>query len=469
MFRIGLLAILISLSLSSCDQANYEVRVVQTAKDTGDRLTNKPSIYFTSKDFDSNETIVINTTQTFQKILGFGGAFTEAGAYVYSVLNETLQQKIMDLIFGSNGQNYAIGRVHINSCDFSLASYNFDDVDGDYSLENFDISHEEKWLIPFIKQALDIRGPLKIFATPWSPPAWMKGNGYMTGSSIPGLKQGDDYFQTWAVYYTKFLDAYALEGIDIWGITVQNEPENAAPWEACVYNPEQERDFIKNFLGPQLSKTHPNLTIMIYDHNKDHIATWAQTIYSDPEAASYVKGTAFHWYSGPQFENVQKTHDMFPDKFLLASEACTCPVQLGNWGSGESYGNDIIGDLNAWAVGWTDWNMLLDTKGGPNHSGGGCDAGLIADIDNQELYIQSQYYYMGHFSRFLVPESSRIGITYDSSTLQVTGVLTPNNEVALVVMNMNDNVVDFKLTHEALHTKYEIPGHGIVTFRYQNF
>jgi glucosylceramidase len=140
----------------------------------------------------------------------------------------------------------------------------------------------------------------------------MKGNGEMTGSSSPGLIQTEDVFNAWALYYSKFIIAYQHEGIDFWGLTVQNEPEFAAPWEACVYNPQQEADFVKNYLGPSIKKQFPDLKIMIYDHNKDHIQNWASTIYSDLEAAKYVDGTAFHWYSGPQFENVEATHNMFP-------------------------------------------------------------------------------------------------------------------------------------------------------------
>jgi len=463
--------ILLSVSCSQTNaQASYEIKVVQSARDTKDRLSNKTSIYFSTNDFESNNTITINPQKQYQQILGFGGAFTEAAAYVYSQLNDSVQQQVMDLLFGPNGQHYGIGRVQMNSCDFSLASYSFDDIPNDFSLKYFDISHDKKWLIPFIKQALSVSDvPLKIFATPWSPPAWMKGNGKMTGSSYPGLKEGDNYHQAWALYYTKFLDAYATQGIDIWGITVQNEPENDAAWEACVYSAEQERDFIKNYLGPQLASTHPNLTIMIYDHNKDDVVNWAQTILSDPDAAQYVKGTAFHWYSGPQFENVLQVHNTFPDKFVLATEACTCPVQLDGWENGEAYGYDIIGDLNSWSIGWTDWNLLLDITGGPNHLNNFCDAGLMIDIEAQELHIQPQYFYFGQISRFVTPGSYRIGVDYNSDRLSVSAFLTPANQISVVVMNSNSTAVELKLTDGSMYSKYVIPAHAITTFTYNNF
>jgi len=337
--------------------------------------------------------------------MGFGGAFTEAAAYIYSLLNKEQQKNVMDLYFGPEGLNYSIGRVHIGSCDFSLGSYNFDNVSGDFELKNFSISHDHQWLLPFIKDAFKTsKFPIRMYASPWSPPGWMKGNGHMIKTSVPGLKQSKEYFMSWSNYLSRFISEYQKEGIPMWGMTVQNEAEALVPWESCYYSPEDQRDFIKNYLGPIMSKNHPNLSIMIYDHNKDNIVPWVKTVYSDPEASKYIKGTAFHWYSGPQFENVLEAHDLFPEKFLLATEACNCPgVNIDDWVRGESYGYDIIGDLNSFAIGWVDWNLLLDMRGGPNHLNNFCDACLLGDTKKQTLHIQPTYYYMGQLSKYLIP------------------------------------------------------------------
>jgi len=450
-------------------QNGAKVNIVQSARDTGQKLSPVTPIYFANKN-PSVPTLQINSSATFQKMLGFGGAFTEASAYVYSLMSPGIQKQITHAYFSEDGLNYTVCRVHMDSCDFSLASYSEDDEAGDFSLSNFTIAHDQKWLIPFIQDALSVRThPLKIFLTPWSPPAWMKGNGQMDGSSVPGLIQDPRYFSAWALFYSKFITAYANEGINIWGLTIQNEPEAEVPWESCVYTPEEERDFLKNYLGPQLAKDHPNITIMIYDHNKDHIVTWADTIYSDPEAAQYAHGTAFHWYTGSEFDNVQKTHDLFPDKFLLPTEACNCPgVNLSDWSRGETYGYDIIGDINSWAVGWVDWNLLLDLEGGPNHLDNYCDSNLVGDTDKQQLYFQPTYYFMGQFSKYVIPGSHRIAISTPKQ-LWATGFLTPTDQVVIVVMNQNDDAVDFALEDQGMYAEYTIPGHAITTFMYSQF
>jgi len=304
-------------------------------------------------------------------------------------------------------------------------------------------------------------------------PYWMKGNNNMNSSSFPCLKPGDQYNSTWALYFSYFLTEFQQQlGITFWGLTIQNEPEANQTFESCLWSPEEERDFVKNFLGPQLRADHPDVKIMIWDHNKDDIVKWAQTILSDPKAAEYIAGTAYHWYSGSQFNNVQTVHDQFPDYFLLATEACNCPgVSLGNWDRGESYGYDIIGDLNVWTIGWVDWNMLLDMQGGPNHVHNYCDAHLIGDASTQTVHFQPSYYYMGQISKFVLPNSQRVSLVTTGNTVGVssTAVITPDNQVVVVVMNQNNNAVDLVLEDSDQSASYSLPSHAIVTFLYDSF
>jgi len=310
--------------------------------------------------------------------------------------------------------------------------------------------------------------PIRLFGSPWSPPAWMKSIGQMDGSNHPGLIQDPKIFTSWALYLSKVVTEYGKIGINFWGLTIQNEPEYAANWEACCYTPENQRDFLKGYLGPQLRKDHPDLKIMIFDHNKDHVVDWVRTIMTDPDASRYADGTAVHWYSGANFENLGQAHNIAPSKFLLGTEACNCPPSIGNWDHGESYGYDIIGDLNHWAVGWTDWNVLLDLQGGPNHLNNFCDAPILADLNNQKLVIQPPYWYMGQISRYITPGADVLNTTVtNNNALSAVSALTKDGSTVVVVMNRNNNAVTYTLQDGNKYATVTSPAHSIHTLVYQ--
>ena len=294
-------------------------------------------------------------------------------------------------------------------------------------LEHFDegVKHDvDSGMIDMIKQAYKTvarRGlKLSLFASPWSPPAWMKlpvnGNRSMIASAKPnGL---DPRMQRpWAKYFSKFIAAYKRHGIDMWAVTVQNEPEAAVGWEACLWNASFQASFVKNHLGPVLREEQPGVKIIGFDHNKDHVYAWAKALYADKEAAEFFDGIAVHWYGGLNTHNLNATHHLAPGKFILPSEACNCggvvfrTPDVDNWWSrAESLALDILEDLRFWAIGWTDWNLILSTGGGPNHLKNLCDANIIADPEQSEglgrIIMQASYYFVGHFSRF-IPQGSR--------------------------------------------------------------
>lgn len=246
--------------------------------------------------------LVVNSSRTFQRMIGFGGAFTESAANVFYKLPKNVQQKVMELYFGENGHKFSLGRIHINSCDFSLQSYSFDEVEGDYDLDYFDneVTHDTVEIIPFIARAMrHSKLPIRLVASPWSPPSWMKvpvnGNQSMTGSATPnGLIDADKIKMAWARYISRFVSSYKYKGIDIWAVTPQNEPEFAAPWEACSYNASYERRFIQEYLGPILRTEHPDVLILAFDHNKDHLHEWTKEMMADESIRKYVDGMAFH-------------------------------------------------------------------------------------------------------------------------------------------------------------------------------
>ncbi|TMW62180.1 hypothetical protein Poli38472_009673 [Pythium oligandrum] len=380
-----------------------------------------------AKKTDAASVITVDDSKKFQEIFGFGGAFTEASALQFEKLSKEKQEEVLKLYFDKEeGSGYEFGRVPMGSCDFSVSSYSFAEVANDTELTHFDteVTHDTKILIPFIKRALEKNPKLKLFLAPWSPPAWMKqgdpAHGYepsMLGSAAPnGLNP--DYRAAWALYFSKYITAYKNQGIPFWGLTPQNEPEFAAPWEACLYKASYQADFVGEFLGPVIRRDHPDVKIMIFDHNRASVLHWAQTIYNHPKAKDYVDGMAFHWYDDERYmdgvefhERLNDTHYVDENRFMLATESCNCPgVAKGDdaWFRAQRYAHDILTDFNNWVVGWVDWNLILDHTGGPNHLGNNCDAPIIIDETEKDYFIQPMYYFIQHFSKYVPAGSRRI-------------------------------------------------------------
>ena len=438
-----------------------------TAKDTSQKLKNIDPQKLASHNNDHLPTLKINIKQKKQTILGFGGAFTEASAYVYSKLNNKKKNEIINAYFGKNGNQYNFARTHINSCDFSLGNYAYSEKSGDIELDNFSIDRDKKWLIPFIKACTkNARDPVFILASPWSPPAWMKTNGEMNN----GGKLINKYQSTWAEYYCKYIFEYEKEGIDIWGISVQNEPMAKQTWDSCIYTSEEERDFIKNHLGPALEKNNlMGKKLVIWDHNRDIMVERASTILNDEKASKYVWGTGFHWYNGDHFDAVQEVHDKFPDKNLIFTEGCQeNGPHIGSWALGERYATSIINDLNRWTVAWIDWNLILNEDGGPNHVNNLCSAPIIVDTKKQDILYQSSYYYLGHFSRFIKRGDKIIKTDLDSDNLLALSSLNNKGTINTIVMNKKEETLGFKYVSEKENEKILLPPRSIITISESN-
>ncbi|MDD2740376.1 MAG: glycoside hydrolase family 30 protein [Methylomonas lenta] len=439
-----------------------------TARDTSERLSEQKSLAFEPASNTSDPAVFIDTTVRFQEFLGFGGAFTEAAAVTLDKLPRHLRQEIMEAYFSpTNGHAYSLCRTHINSCDFALGNYAYAERAGDVDLKHFSIDRDRLALIPMIHQAIKLSGgQLQLFASPWSPPAWMKTNGMMNR----GGKLKPEYRQTWADYYVRYIEAYAEEGIPIWGLTVQNEPEAAQSWDSCLYTGEDERDFVRDYLGPTLQSAGlGSINVIIWDHNRDRMFERAKLVLDDPNAAQYVWGVGFHWYCGDHFDNVQMTHEAYPDKHLIFTEGCQeGGPHLGSWDTGERYARSIINDLNRWTEAWVDWNLVLDETGGPNHVDNLCSAPIIADTHNAKILYQSSYYYIGHFCRFIRPGAHRVACAKTHDSLESTAFLNTDGTVAVVVLNRSEQAIDFLLKVQGLEAKTSIPARGIKTLLFED-
>jgi glucosylceramidase len=435
-----------------------------TARDTGERLTELPPLALAPAAGEPDASVFIDTTLRFQEFLGFGGAFTEAASVTLDALPPERRDEVLRANFSpTQGHGYTLCRTHINSCDFSLCNYAYTEVEGDVALAHFSIDRDRRSLIPMIRDALRLSdGNLRLFASPWSPPAWMKTNGQMNG----GGKLRAEYRQTWAQYYVRYIREYALAGIPIWGLTVQNEPEAAQTWDSCLYTGEEERDFVRDHLGPALRDAGlGHVKLIIWDHNRDRLYERAKVVLDDPRAARFVWGVGFHWYCGDHFDNLQLVHEAYPDKHLVFTEGCQeGGPHLGSWDTGERYARSIIEDLNRWTVAWVDWNLVLDVTGGPNHAGNLCSAPILVDTAAREVLYQSSYYYIGHFSRFIRPGARRVGCAKTLDELDATAFLNTDGTVAVVALNRSAQPIGFRLKTGGLEATADVPARGIKTF-----
>ena len=480
--------LLMILMLCGCTNTDkLEVSVFETSAD-GNKL--HPITEFeTGKDASQ---IKLQPQQQFQTITGFGGSFTEASAYLLNQLGEQNRDRILEAYFGDTGARYSLTRTHMNSCDFSLSNYSYAPIEGDVELSSFSIEEDRGDLIPMIKAAkAKSKDGFKIISSPWTAPPWMKDNkDWRGGKLLP------EYYPTWALFFSKYLEAYKAEGIDIWGFTVENEPlGNDSNWESMHFTPQEMTNFVKNHLGPKLESDGHQVKILGYDQNREHLKHWIDEMYKNEATSKYYHGTAIHWYASTYEvfpEALQYAHEKAPDKHLIQSEACV-DAEVPKWQDDQwywskeatdwgwdwapeedkkyhpkyvpvyRYARDIIGCLNNWVDGWVDWNMVLDKQGGPNWFKNWCVAPVIVDPEKDEVYFTPIYYALTHFSKFIRPGAVRIGFESSDNSLMTTAVQNPDGSIAVVILNqgtetkyialsIGEKVAELNISARALQT-----------------
>ncbi len=442
-----------------------------TSRDSELRMSLSDKLRFEEYEHTSERQpiVFVNEKVTFQTIEGIGGAITDAAAETYYKLPEDKRNEIIGAYFGAGkGIGYNIVRVNIASCDFSSSSYSYVN-EGDTSLSSFTIDHDMKYKIPMVKEARAAASDeVLMFASPWSPPAWMKTN----GDVLHGGKLLDECKQAWANHFVKFIDSYTKTGIPIWAVSAQNEPLAVQTWESCIFSAGDEAEFIGKYLGPAIEKSpYGNTKIIAWDHNRDLIHQRASMIMSNPEAAKYVWGFGFHWYETwtggeMQFNNVRLVNDTYPDKKIIFSEGCAerfDSTRIDSWDLGEFYANSMVNDFNCGTVAWFDWNILLDEKGGPNHVGNFCFAPVHADTRTGEIIYTNAYYYIGHFSKFIHRGAKRIGVSSSRDHIKTTGFINPDGEIVVVIFNKSDLKTDLKLCIGTKAADVTSPAHSIIT------
>jgi glucosylceramidase len=498
----------------------------------------------------SGTVITVHPDKRRQTIVGIGTSFTEASAFVLAHLDKPSRAAVMENIYGQTGANFSLARTPIGSTDFSVeGKYSYAPVAGDRDLDHFSISvdidgfckgkypgikDETFDLLPMIKQAQAIKAAqedreLKIIASAWTAPPWMKDIGtfyippdHANDHHGTGGELKPEYQGTYADYLVRYLDAYEREGVRIWGLTPVNEPHgNGGQWESMHFTPQTQNQFIREHLGPELHAAgHGDKKLLIYDQNRDGLEEWTELIYSDAETSRYVYGAAVHWYSSTfnvHEDVLERVHDRFPDKAIIHTEgtiddlgkpapegvidavgftesgwfdndafwwndtatdwAYTAtwspdPEQHPAYTPVHRYARNIIVSLNHWMEGWIDWNIVLDSRGGPNHVGNFCGAPIMIDLASGQVYYTPVFYVLAQFSRTIRPgdqavQTDRTLVGQGTDDLHASATINPNGLLSVQLLNTTKKAISYRLQIGAQYADMNIEANAVQTVRVQ--
>jgi len=479
----SLLAVLIVLGACTKSKSKFTSEVFQTSE-AGDNLK------LLSQDTKGAATknthrIELHPEQVFQEYVGFGASFTESSAWNLATIPTELRQEVLTRLFSpTEGAGFTLTRTHINSSDYSNNHYTYI-ASADKSLSTFSVLEDMKGftgteneqvegielveprydIIPMIQEAAKIEGAnFSIIASPWSPPSWMKTGETATMTNGRILPK---YYAVWAKYLSKYISAYAEQGIKIWGITPQNEPLHAhdARWDSNGFTAEEGRTFVRDYLGPQLVKDghlklenlEAGVRILIYDHNKSAMNDYVTPTYNDTAAAKYAWGTAFHWYANSELDENQyfatdldQHKTQWPSKGMIHSESsididANDPIgqywrestdYAGTFVPFDTYAYDIITDLNHGTQGYVEWCMILSNQGQPNPYDNFNSAPVLINPETDEVVYTPLYYLLSHFSKFIRPGAKRIAASGDKSDgIIYTAAKNIDGSIAIVIFN----------------------------------
>jgi len=440
-----------------------KLEYISTTFSNNIRNTRSGKIPFIREQDQETQVINLHPDVEFQTFEGFGGAFTDSAGYVYVQMDDKTRKELLSSYYEPTQMNYRLGRVHADSCDFSVEPYEAMSDPEDRALSSFSLDRTRKYILPMIKDAGKVLGaPVEMMLTPWSPPAFMKTN----GKRCHGGKLKPGYEDFWADYLCRYIRELRAEGVKVCRMSVQNEPKAVQTWDSCIFTPEEERDFLKKHLHPALVRHGlEDIEIFIWDHNKERLYERACVIL-DKETSPLVAGLAFHWYSGDHFEELDLVRRRFPDKKLILSEACieySRYDKANGLANAQKYAHDIIGNLNAGMCAFYDWNLVLDQTGGPNHVGNLCDAPYLYDTGKKELIARNTLAYLRHFSHFIMPGAVRIGLSRYTTRLDVTALKNPDGTLVCVLMNQEADEKTVFLRLNGQTAEISLPPRSITT------
>lgn len=409
----------------------------------------------------SNTIIEVDTAQLYQSIDGFGYTLTEGAAFLIKQMDANSRIKLLEDIFGNKEGALSVNyiRISLGASDLSTSVYTYNDLptgQSDETMQQFSLGKDTLSLVPILKQIIAINPSIKIMASPWSAPSWMKDNGTSIGGT---LKQ--TAFAAYAKYFVKYIQSMQGLGIPISAVTLQNEPENPYNNPSMLLSAAQAIDFVKNYLGPAFQQNNLQTKIIIWDHNCDHPA-YPVSVLSDPAANAYITGTAFHLYGG-DISAMSYVHTMFPEKKLYFTEQWTSAT--GNFKDDFIWHmkNVIVGSMRNWSSIALEWNLANDVNYGP-HTNGGCTACKGAyTIMGNDYAKNVSYYIIGQIAPFALPNSTRIAST-EPSTLSTVAFLRPDGKKCLVVVNVSNQPISFAIQYKNKFANTLIGGNTAITY-----
>ena len=440
------------------------IAVFESTEDLRESLEKKPSLQFGSAR-SSGLTIEVNDATKYQQMDGFGASLTDSSAWLISKkLSEAQRKELLETLFGpKKGIGLSVLRQPMGASDFGLEHYSYDDLPAgksDPELHHFSIAHDRAYILPILREALALNPHLKIIATPWSPPGWMKSSGsLLEGTLLPSA------YAPLAQYFVKFVQSYKAAGVPIYAVTMQNEPLNIPKdYPGMGMSASEQAAFLREYLGPAFQAAKLNTKIMIFDHNWDLI-DFPIAVMSDAKAASFAAGIATHCYGG-RWTAQSSLHDRFPDKDIWETECSG-----GEWQKGrllEQAARLIIGSTRNWAKSVVLWNLALDQNHGPYK--GGCDkCRAVVTINDSESPATSSftvdYVGLAHASKFIVPGAHRVDSnSFEEGSLEDVAFRNPDGSIVLIVLNGGSAPISFNIGWRGHYASYTLDGGAVATF-----
>ncbi len=460
----------ISAPLNNIRAAGPTVSVWMTTADQSQLLAAQPSLTFAA-DGDTNPlTITVDPSKPYQQMDGWGASFTDSSAWlVWNKLSKTTRDALMNELFSkTDGIGLSFLRQPMGAPDLTASgNYSYDDNGGtpDPDLTNFSISHDMDYIIPLLKQAISINPSLKIMATPWSPPGWMKTSGSLVGGNM--LPQ---YYGSLANYFVKFIQAYQAQGIPIYAYSIQNEPLYMPKgYPGMGMSATEQRDFIKNYMGPTLASAKLKAKLLIYDHNWDN-PDYPETILADPQAAAYVAGVAWHCYAGSNTEQLT-VHNDYPKMDTWETECSGGQWKPSFAGTLQATTETlVIENARFWGKAGVSWAMALDPNGGPTTNPGGCTTcrGVVTVDESTGTYTKNgEYYAFGQASKFVDSGAYRIDSnSFGESSIEDVAFQNPDGSLVVVTLNSGMAEQTFKIAWNGQSVSYTLPVWSVATFKW---